>query len=312
MGELYSYQPNPIVSWWFQSRSSEISYGNHSGGHYGEDRYKERGKYVIKKIFPILISVLRSELHIRTNSKAGSKIGLSDAQVSQYLRNPPKRENSWRMRLKKFWDVAYKIGFEDGQKSMTNELLKTVREIYNIQTQQEISRTFAVKQPTIGNWERGKTAPKLKHFRKLLMHRSKLRIDSLAEMHPIEPYKRGKTWRISKNSKERKEWKKYIERKKGIYLFYDSLGSVTYIGQSKACLLTEIEQRLGAQLRGSRYFIDLEISNREKNRMVQGDIARMISVYEILDIDAIHNIEVLLIRSLANNHLNNRLENFRR
>ena len=266
---------------------------------------------MINRIFPIIISIMKSKLRIRTNKDAGSKIGLSDAQVSQYMRNPPRKENSWRTRLKKFWDAAYKKGFEDGRKSTTNELLASVKQIYDIRTQQEISRTFGVKQPTIGNWKRGNTAPRLKHFRKLLMHRSKLRINSIAEMQPIEPHKRGRTWSLSDDPRERTEWKQYTENIQGIYLFYDSLGSATYIGKSKKCIFTEIEQRLGAPLGGSRYYHDLQISNTRRNRKVQGDIARMISVYEILDIDAIHNIEVLLIRALANDHLNNKLENFK-
>jgi transcriptional regulator with XRE-family HTH domain len=267
---------------------------------------------MIKKIFPILISVLKSELHIRTNRDAGAKIGLSPAQVSQYERNPPKKEISWHKRIKEFWNVAYKRGFEDGRKSLTKVILDAVKQIYGISTQLGISQTFGVKQPTVGNWERGKTVPSLKQLQNLLDHRSKLRIIPIAEMQPIEPCRRGQTWRISAKKEERNEWKEYIENKKGIYLFYDSLGSATYIGRSKKCLLTEIEQRLGALLRGARYFLNLDISNTKKNRMVQGDIARMISIYQILDIDAIHNIEVLLIRALANNHLNNRLENFRR
>lgn len=135
-------------------------------------------------------------------------------------------------------------------------------------------------------------------------------IETIAEYHPIEPHERGCTWRPSKSATEYKDWKTHLERRKGIYIFYDSTGSVTYIGQTKKCLLTEIDQRLDAPLRGTRYWWNMKKSSTNSNRLAQGDIARMISVYEIKDEDAIHNIEVIMIRGLMNDHLNNCVENF--
>jgi len=255
-----------------------------------------------------VLETIKKRLNLKRNDAAGKAIGLSNA--SQYISKPPLTVRGWTSIINKLWNMAYKRGQWAGRHEMTLELMQAARSVYGIRTQKELASVFGVQQPTIGNWERGKSYPKERPITDLLRHRARLRVEPLAEMKAIVPHKRGKTWTITARSDRHSYWKKRLQRKKGIYIFYDSRGSATYVGQSKVCLFTEIQQRLGAEVRDPRFYHELIKSGSGQSQLVQGHVTRMLTVYEILDEGAIHNIEALLIRGLANDLMNKHLENF--
>lgn len=98
-----------------------------------------------------------------------------------------------------------------------------------------------------------------------------------------------------------------------MYIFYDSIGNATYVGKTNSStndLFKEIELRLRtATLRGVHY--RKGVVKLKKKKLRQGNVTRLISVYQMHDAESIHNIEALLIRTFMNNLMNLRVENFK-
>ncbi len=264
-----------------------------------------------ERTFKAIVKVLKESGGCNSNADVARKLGLHVVLVSTYQRNPPTKDSTWERLIRRFWLAAYRAGQNSGQKTTTAELLAAVRDIYGVRSQADIASTFKVSQPTVGNWQAGRTYPHKSKIQNLLQHRARLRVNNFTEMYPIEPCRRGAGWLIDGDTQVRAQWRDEMEGMKGIYVFYDSGGSVTYVGKTNTCMFTEVEQRLKAKLPSSRYHYYLEKGGGQGKHLVQGEVARMISVYEVLDPDAIHNLEALLLRVFPNDHLNKNLGKFK-
>ena len=129
-------------------------------------------------------------------------------------------------------------------------------------------------------------------------------VDPLAEIEPVLPTKSGVGWKIESDATHRRSLQDRLEHRCGVYLFYDSRGHVTYVGQAKGNLFFEIEQRLKQSLRHAAFSRGDGEAKLKAVDLVQGDVVRFISAYVTLTGEAAHNIEAILIRAFYNNHQN--------
>ena len=212
---------------------------------------------------------------------------------------------------------SYQKGYSAGRQAVIDHLLDAVREVEGVTTQQQIANVFGVKaQATVNHWMNGNAAPTKKNLVRLLQRRARLRITPVAQFQPVNPTRSGAGWWIDADNTlggKREVWRNKLTRKKGIFVFYDSRGSVTYIGQTtKQDFFKEIEQRLrDAKLRGTLFQAGLRKRSEHKNPLCQGEVTRLLSVYQVHDIGSIHNIEALMICALMNNHFNRSTEKFK-
>lgn len=98
---------------------------------------------------------------------------------------------------------------------------------------------------------------------------------------------------------------------KGIYIFYNSQGKVLYVGKTqkgiKRTLFNEVTNQLNRKI---AYFATTN-HRIVKKTIKQAECVHYISAYQINSIDAIHNIEALLIRSYANDNTNIQMAQFK-
>jgi len=266
--------------------------------------------------FRALMLIIKEQFHLpaRADGKAGRKLGLTSGRTSQCLRRPPVAKKTWARLYRQLWKLAHMEGVRKGRQEATDNLLRAVEHVLDASSNTELAEAFQVTNPSITHWKQGTSAPTVTSIKKLLRELAKVRIRKLAELAPIEPLAKRGGWWIDRDSTHREKWRRMLQGRKGVYLFYDSLGRVTYVGKTSAetnDLFKEIEQRLKTgELRGIHFGKNLlRLNGKKKPR--QGHIAKMLSVYEIMDIDSIHNIEALLIRAFMNTHFNNNLEKFK-
>lgn len=255
--------------------------------------------------FGQLLEVLKERTGIHQNGKAGRLLDLEPAVTSNSRENLRTRESWWRKRFASFWDEAYSRGRNAGRQEVLDRLLDALLEIHLVENQSDIAKAFGVTPAAVSHWRKGIACPSKNNIKTLLRGRARLRIVPIAEYHSINPVRRSQNWWIDADKEERASWRAYLTDHAGIYLFYDSSGSVTYIGKTSSDLFVEIEQRLGsAKLRGTHFWRNLKKRSERGNAICQGEVARFLSVYVLYDEDAIHNIEALMIRGLMNDHAN--------
>lgn len=93
----------------------------------------------------------------------------------------------------------------------------------------------------------------------------------------------------------------------GIYCFYDSSGSVTYVGQASD-LRQEVSLRLQAKM---NFAVRRGPTISKKTRRKHKDVAEYISAYEVRSPRMRHNLEALLLRAHPNQSHNDKMGNFK-
>ena len=118
--------------------------------------------------------------------------------------------------------------------------------------------------------------------------------------------------------------KDYLANSHGVYIFYDSRGSALYVGKAvKQSLWHEINNafnrdrdlqkvvRADANSKTNEFIPVYENPKQPKEvKLFLHELAAYISVYEI-DESIIDDIKALIIRSFANDLLNDRIETFK-
>ncbi|MBL4810287.1 MAG: hypothetical protein JKY43_09575 [Phycisphaerales bacterium] len=196
-----------------------------------------------------------------------------------------------------------------GKSDIAIKLLDAISEILEIKNDQVLASALGVKQSSIYQWRNNKSAPTKNSLKKIVSHMMCGWVDPVYEIHPISPVMVGKSWSIHQHKQKRDEFRKTLDSRHGVYIFYDSSGSVSYIGKSKKNLFIEIEQQLNHKLLHTTYIGTG--SQPVATQLVQGEITHYMSVYTTLVPEAVHNLEAIFLRSIPNDNNNRNLARFR-
>jgi len=115
---------------------------------------------------------------------------------------------------------------------------------------------------------------------------------------------------------ESTEHQNLLKEEKGIYALFDSSGKNIYVGQTKKDFYSEIfKTRLNDKPKGNEhiYKSNGKASGKTKIRqekLTYKEITSFISAYSV-DNGHIKDVEALLIRIVANNSMNVKMENFK-
>ena len=180
-------------------------------------------------------------------------------------------------------------------------LLDALREEYGTLTQAEIAEELEVSIGTIQNWLKG-AEPNKTNLKKLIdlfkNHQASTLIKPILEFHPIKPEASGKSWCFSSDPTVVTFLKAKLEKRKGIYVFYDTSGKAIYLGKTEASIYGEAKQRLSAVPNRAIYLpIKAKVGH-------MGNRASFISAYEVAIPAAIKNLETFMLRAFANDLYN--------
>jgi transcriptional regulator with XRE-family HTH domain len=214
----------------------------------------------------------------------------------------PARVNWWRGIIKKIYNLGYKDGQQDASSKIMNAIITTFGDI----PQADLAKSLGMTQPAVSNWLKGSTQPRVSTLNRMLSLYASRLAEPILEFEEIMPIRSGDSWRIHGKKEIEKRIRFEIQNKAGIYVFYDSAGRVTYLGKTEKCFWTEIRQRLKGKVNRPYY------SPNKASDVVQGQVARKISVYEVRVPAAIHNLEVLMLRAFPNDLANTNIGNFKK
>jgi len=200
--------------------------------------------------------------------------------------------------------TQYQDGLQEGRRQIAARLLDALATFLGTSSDAELSSWIGIPSASLSQWRSGRAAPQKANMLRILSRMASSFVDPLAEIEPVLPTRSGAGWKIEADATHRQSLRERLEDRCGFYLFYDSRGHVTYVGQAKGNLFFEIEQRLTQVLRNAAYSRDEGKPKLEAVDLVQGDVVRFVSAYETLTGDAAHNIEAILIRAFINNHQN--------
>ena len=128
----------------------------------------------------------------------------------------------------------------------------------------------------------------------------------IIEFEEIVPARRRNTWALhGTDARKNRHLRNKLQNRKGLYIFYDSTGKVTYVGKTTRCLWNEVRQRLNAKV-NRPFYRPMRVRG-----VIQGQVARYLSAYEVSPARAIHNLEVLMLRAFPNDLANINIGNFR-
>lgn len=199
---------------------------------------------------------------------------------------------------------TYQDGVKEGRKQLASRLLDVLAELHGTTTDRELSEWIGVAPASLSQWRSGTAAPQRTGLKAICQHLASCYADPEAEIEPVSPNRPGAGWHIDSDATRRADLRARLERRRGVYLFYDSRGHVTYVGQAKSNLFFEIEQRLAQVLRHGAYTRVPTAGRLTATDLVQGNVVRYLSTYITTTGEAAHNLEAILLRAFANNHQN--------
>lgn len=195
---------------------------------------------------------------------------------------------------------TYEDGLRDGRAELTARLLDVLSELHETKSDKALAEWIGVLPVSISQWRNGKAAPQHGALETICRHLASFYAEPAAEIEPVWPHRRGKSWWVS-SKMAREQLAARLRNRRGVYLFYDSRGHVTYVGQAKRDLFFEIEQRLAQVLRHSTYTRASSEWSLKAQHLVQGNVVRHLSAYTTLTEEAAHNLEAILMRAALNN-----------
>lgn len=180
-------------------------------------------------------------------------------------------------------------------------------EHYEVQTQAEVATLLGVHQPQVNGWLNGKGPSKATWKRLLGRLAGNVTRDvvwPIFEFEAFHPHVDGASWVLQRDRGANKAMRAKLDGKIGLYIFYDSAYRVLYVGKSASNLDVEVRQRLDARVNRAVY------APKRKTTVKMGDLARYVSAYSVYPKEAIHNLEVLLLRAFANDTANTNIGHF--
>lgn len=196
---------------------------------------------------------------------------------------------------------TYEDGLRDGRAALTARLLDVLSELHETNSDKALAEWIGVLPESISQWRGGKVAPQRAKLKTICEHLASSFVEPLAEIEPVAPRLKSKTWHLHWDKKTREALKDRLTGRRGFYLFYDSRGHVTYVGQAKVDLFREIEARLKQKPRQSTYTSAPSGGRLKACHPPQGDVTRFISAYATVTEAAAHNLEAVLMRAVFNN-----------
>ncbi|MCY2953506.1 MAG: helix-turn-helix transcriptional regulator, partial [Planctomycetota bacterium] len=143
----------------------------------------------------------------------------------------------------------YKDGVKEGKTKITVLLLDVLTTTLDVSSDADLAKRLGVKGPSISQWRNGIAAPQRDKLRAMVRALMSSFLEPLAELEPVEPTRKRKRWKLNGDASLQAR----LKGKCGFYLYYDSMGRVTYAGQAKKNLFGEMEQRLSQSLRHKTY-----------------------------------------------------------
>jgi hypothetical protein len=183
-----------------------------------------------------------------------------------------------------------------------------VCEHYDVSTQGQVAKLLGVHPPTINRWL-NVSGPRRSTWKKLLARLAanvtRDLVWDILEFEPFLPHPAGGSWSLHSDPHANAALRAKLDGKMGLYVFYDSAYRVLYVGKSASNLGFEVRQRLNGRVNRAVY------APAKKKGVKMGHLARYLSAYEVYPKEAIHNLEVLLLRAFANDTANTNIGHFR-
>lgn len=199
---------------------------------------------------------------------------------------------------------TYQDGLKEGKRQLAVRLLGVLAEMHGTTTDRELSEWIGIAPASLSQWRSGFAAPQQAALKIIVQHLAACYAEPEAEIEPVSPVRPGAGWQVDSDATRRSSLRARLEHRRGVYLFYDSRGHVTYVGQAKSNLFFEIEQRLAQVLRHGAYTRVPTAGRLAATDLVQGNVVRYLSAYITTTGEAAHNLEAILLRAFANNHQN--------
>jgi hypothetical protein len=213
----------------------------------------------------------------------------------------------------------------------TQSLLNKLKKKFDLDTDRELAEKTGINLTTINSWNNKGTLTETMVANLLCKAVEtggeialKNGIQPIVEFYPINhtPSKRGAKWEILSSDEENSyeiQMKKELKANSGIYLFYSSTGHVIYAGKAqKSTLWKEMNDAFNRERSAQTAFLVDHPTTEfkpayEKLRDIKErnvclcDIAYYFSAYYTHDA-LISNLEAFLIRALANDLTNSKME----
>jgi hypothetical protein len=260
-----------------------------------------------KKLTPQeCFEILSNEFNLVSQAAQAKFLGLTQGRVSQI-------KHSKRLTKKNIVTLlrgTYKAGKKMGVSESNERLLESFEEFRGIQTQSSLAKALNKTQGAISQWKDGSRIAK-NTIDAILKKSAPFTINKLVEMEEVDPGKPGGKWYFfnERTGRKREAVIKRLRGCKGVYCYFDALGYLTYVGKAdETDLDKEVEARLKSHIAKERVPYRKGLKKKQ-SKLVQGEVVRYISAYEVWPREAISLVEALLIRATANVQFNNRLEN---
>ncbi len=252
-----------------------------------------------------LIQIIQKELKekngIESQSELAKILDLKPQNLTKYLSDKiPIGDNLSKKLLYNFHE--YMISYEKLTDVNTLEIMDGMIDSVEKLTDTEKSKIFKLRQSNFSS-NKSKNNGKEKVIQTAIegfvKYSNKLKINAIYEMREVWAKKKNGNSYFQGLSDEK------MEGKHGIYIFYDSSGNVIYVGKAER---TDFKSEVNQQC---KRVIKIYGENLTRNLKVQqGTITKRVSLYEVNPIEAIHNVEAILIRAMFNHNTNVKIEKF--
>lgn len=264
-----------------------------------------------ENIVQLLSDLVEKTFEVKTQKEISNILGIYQTQLSNYLNKKGYTEKSVLAMLENFAkEYAKRKSYTET--NPTTIIAELVSEDYGVSSQAEISKYLGIQQTQLSYYQNSNQAG-AKALKGMIQsyHRFKITdlikkvISPILEFKKIKPTKFSSKYILLPTEHNKDALKELLEKKLGIYLFYNSQGKNIYIGKTEKDLYAEITQQLGRT-------IEIYGENLKRTKVQQGEITSFITAYEIRPKSLIKDIEALLIRSYANDNTNLKMENFQK
>lgn len=260
-------------------------------------------------IVQLLSDLVEKAFEVKTQKEISNILGIHQAQLSNYLKNPIYTDKSVLSMIENF-SKEYARRNSYTETNTTSILADLVTKEYAASSQSEISKYLGIQQTQLSYYQKNNQAGP-KAIRGMIESYTNFKTEELVKkvINPVLEFKKIKPTKFSSKyillptEHNKDALKEVLEKKVGIYLFYNSQGKNIYIGKTEKDLYIEITQQLGR-------VIKIYAESLKPTNVQQGDITSFISVYEIKPKALIKDLEALLIRAYANDNTNIKMENF--